>query len=78
MKRGNGAGALEIDPASKLAFVRVPPGTATRVDLSFSPPGLVSGLILFLIGLAASAAIWRLTLVPAPANRLPAPGAWQS
>ena len=51
---------------------------ATRIELSFSPPGLVSGLILFLIGLAASAAIWRRTLAPAPANRLPAPGAWQS
>jgi len=72
------AGALEIDPASKLAFVRVPPGTATRVELSFSPPGLVSGLILLLIGLAASAAIWRRTLAPAPANRIPAPGAPQS
>jgi hypothetical protein len=71
-------GALEIDPASKLAFVRVSPGTATRVELSFSPPGLVSGLILLLIGLAASSALWRRTLAPAPANRLPAPGAWQS
>jgi hypothetical protein len=71
-------GVLEIDPASKLAIVRVPPGTAARVELSFSPPGLVSGLILLLMGLAASAAIWRRTLAPAPANRLPAPGAVQS
>jgi len=71
-------GALEIDPASKLAFVRMPPGTATRVELSFSPPGVVSGLILLLIGLAVSAAIWRRTLAPAPANRIPAPGAPQS
>jgi len=71
-------GALAIDPASKLAFVRVPAGTATRIELSFSPPGVVSGLILFLIGLAASAAIWRRTLAPAPANKIPAPGAAQS
>jgi hypothetical protein len=71
-------GTLEIDPASKLAFVRVPPGTATRVELSVSPPGLVSGLILLLIGLLSSAAIWRRTLSPAPANRIPSPGALQS
>ena len=71
-------GVLEIDPASKLAFVRVPPGTALRVELSFSPPGLVSGSILLLIGLLASAAIWRRTLSPAPANTVPAPGALQS
>jgi hypothetical protein len=71
-------GALEIDPASKLAFVRVPPGTATRVELSFSPPGLVSGLILLLIGLLASAAVWRRTLAPARENTHPLPGALQS
>jgi len=72
------AGALEIDPASKLAFVRVPPGAAVRVELLFSPPGLVSGLILLLIGLLSSAAIWRRTLAPAPANSIRAPGALQS
>jgi hypothetical protein len=72
------AGALEIDPASKLGFVRVPPGTAARVELSFSPPGLVSGLILLLIGLLTSAALWRRTLAPAPVSTAPAPGALQS
>jgi hypothetical protein len=71
-------GVLEIDPGSKLAFVRVPAGTATRIELSFSPPGLVSGLILLPIGLLASAAIWRRTLAPAPANTVPTPGALQS
>jgi hypothetical protein len=71
-------GPLEIDSATKLAFVRVPPGAATRVELSFVPPGLFSGLILLLTGLLVSVVIWRRTLPRVPENRVPAPGAMQS
>ena len=68
------AGPFEIDPITQLASIRVPPGTATKVELSFVPPGLISGSILLLIGLLASAAIWRRTLRPrAPANNGPVP-----
>jgi hypothetical protein len=67
-------GALEVDPASKLAFVRVPPGTATRVELTFTPPGLLSGLILLAIGVFASAVTWRRTLARVPAHSSPVPG----
>ena len=55
-------GPLELDSATKLAFVRVSPGAATRVELSFVPPGLISGLILLLSGLLISVVIWRRTL----------------
>ena len=71
-------GPLEIDPATKLAFVRVSPGAATRAELSFVPPGLFSGLILLLSGLLVSAVIWRRTLLPLPENRVPTPAAMQS
>jgi uncharacterized membrane protein YfhO len=71
-------GPLEIDSATKLAFVRVPPRAATRVELSFVPPGLFSGLILLLIGLLASVVIWPRMLPRVPGNRVPAPGAMQS
>ena len=67
-------GAFEIDPLTQLAAIRVPPGTAAKVELSFVPRGLISGSILLLIGLMASAAIWRRTLPPrAPANNGPVP-----
>jgi hypothetical protein len=71
-------GPLTIDAATKLAFVRVPPGAATRVELSFVPPGLFSGLILLLTGLLVSFAIWRRTLPRAPENSVPMPGVMQS
>jgi hypothetical protein len=67
-------GTLEVDPASKLAFVRVPPGTVTRVELTFTPRGLLSGLVLLAIGALASVAMWRRTLARVPAHSSPVPG----
>jgi hypothetical protein len=71
-------GPLEIDPATKQAFVRVSPGAVTRAELSFVPPGLLSGLILLLSGLLVSAVIWRRTLPGAPEYRIPTPAAMRS
>jgi hypothetical protein len=49
-------GTLELDPASGLAHVVVPPWTASRVELRFVPPGLAAGFALFGVGLLLAAA----------------------
>ena len=71
-------GPLEIDSATQLAVVRVSPGAATRAELRFVPPGLLSGLILLLSGLLVSVVIWRRTLPRVPENRVPTPAALRS
>jgi hypothetical protein len=68
-------GAFEIDPQTQLAYAPVPRGTAGKVEFSFVPPGLVSGLILLPIGLLASAAIWRRKLPRAPESKSQTPAA---
>jgi hypothetical protein len=61
-------GALQIDPQTQLAYAPVPRGTAGKVAFSFVPPGLVTGAILFPIGLVGSGVLWRRTLPRAQEN----------
>jgi hypothetical protein len=49
-------GPLTLDPQQDLAFVAVPAGTAQRVEFSFVPPWLGTGLALAALGLLAAAA----------------------
>jgi hypothetical protein len=64
-------GPLAIDPASGLAYVPVPGGTATRVELSFTPPGLVTGFVLLAAGVLLSIVLRRQTLAAGPESSGP-------
>ena len=52
-------GRIELDPATSMAHIVLPPGTAKRVELRFVPKGLIAGLGLLGAGLLAGAEIWR-------------------
>ena len=54
------AGPIELIGApGKLATVTIPPGQTGRYEFSFTPPGLVSGTIIFVVAVLVSALAWR-------------------
>jgi hypothetical protein len=58
-------GNFTLDPHTGLAYVTLPPGPpgeTGRVTFWFTPPGLVAGVVLMVLGLVLSAAIWRRSL----------------
>ena len=64
-------GSLSLDAETGLAYVSVPADTATRIDVTFTPPGIVSGVVLFVGGIVAAAALWRRRLGPAQTSAGP-------
>jgi uncharacterized membrane protein YfhO len=63
-----GGSALAIDPATKLAYMSLSPGAAGRYELRFVPPGLLTGWILFAVGMAVAVWLWRPRPARASAN----------
>lgn len=63
-------GTLELDQATGLSYIAIPPLTATRVEIRFSPERLTTGLVLFGAGLLLAAALWRRRVSP-PRTALP-------
>ena len=66
------AGPIELDgEPGKLPRITIPPGQTGRYEFSFTPPGLVTGTIVFAIAVLISALMWRkrtrpISLVPPP------------
>ena len=66
------AGPIELIGApGKLATITIPPGQTGRYEFSFTPPGLISGTVIFAIAVLVSALAWRkrtraIFLVPPP------------
>src|SRR5439155_6265165 len=64
------AGPVLLDPDSGgKMFVRLGAGQTGTFAFSFAPPGLTTGLILFVTAVVASALAWNLGLSPVIANR---------
>jgi hypothetical protein len=54
------AGPIELIGApGKLPTITIPPGQTGRYEFSFTPPGLISGTVIFAIALLVSALAWR-------------------
>ena len=54
------AGPIELIGApGKLATITIPPGQTGRYEFSFTPPGLVTGTLVFAIAVLVSALLWR-------------------
>ena len=68
-------GTLELDPATGLAYLAMPPFTATQVELRFIPEYLVTGLMLLGAGLVMAVGMWRQQRRRAPARTAPLPAA---
>ena len=62
------AGHFTLDPQTGLAYVTLPPGKTGRFTFRFIPPGLVGGMVLLVIGLALSVAMWRRSLGSRPSG----------
>jgi hypothetical protein len=56
------AGPFVVDERTGLAYVALPPGEVGRLIFWFTPPGLLTGAALLLVGCLLSAAIWRRSL----------------
>jgi hypothetical protein len=53
------AGPIQIDAATQLPYVALPPLAAGEYSFTFAPKGLAAGLAALLMGLALAAATWR-------------------
>jgi hypothetical protein len=54
------AGPIEfIGAPGKLATLTIPPGQTGRYEFSFTPPGLITGTVIFAIAVLVSALAWR-------------------
>ena len=53
------AGKIEIDEATQLPYVTIPPMAAGGYSFTFAPRGLAAGLAALALGLAVAAVTWR-------------------
>ena len=58
------AGEVEPGAKGKLPSITIAPGKTGRYAFRFVPPGLWPGIALFVVGVAASAMMWRRRLTP--------------
>jgi hypothetical protein len=56
---GSTAGPIAIDEATQLPYVAIPATATGSYSFTFSPRGLVAGLLALMLGLALAAATWR-------------------
>jgi hypothetical protein len=55
-------GTVERDPKTQLPSVVLPPGYSGAVSFTFMPPGVWLGVVVSLVALGASVALWRTSL----------------
>jgi hypothetical protein len=58
------AGSIQPPPRTELASITIPPGQSGRYTFSFVPPGLYTGMAMFVLGLIVTALMWRRRLAP--------------